>query len=221
MNKNIVILGCPRSGTSLTAQLVKTAGYDADGKGSKQLMKPNPKFNPDGYFERIDIVKLNDALLNYIKEGSNFLNPPTLEQAITTSYPNKLMKEVINNLSSYSGWFIKDSRLSFTLHFYKNYLSNLHIIKCYRDKDQVKKSMENHYGNLFSEDVTHGPHHVSKVNFNHYYNNIYNFIHFQAKTLPSIDVHYKDLINGKVKNIENFIGSKVDTSIINPSYKKF
>jgi len=35
MNKNIVILGCPRSGTSLTAQLVKTAGYDADGKGSQ------------------------------------------------------------------------------------------------------------------------------------------------------------------------------------------
>ena len=30
MNKNIVILGCPRSGTSLTAQLVKSAGYNAD-----------------------------------------------------------------------------------------------------------------------------------------------------------------------------------------------
>lgn len=220
MNKNIVILGCPRSGTSLIANLVKSAGYDADGKGTKPLMKPNLKYNPDGYFERIDVVKTNDILINEIQSGCNFLNPPTFEQIVNFQKPyNEQFNELVNELKSYNGWFIKDSRLCFTLHLYD--IDNLHIIKVIRKPENVKLSMINHYGNLFEEDVMQGPHTVKKIDFIEYYTHINNCIDWQRKFVPSIIVSYEDILNNNVDKIEKFIEGKIDKTIINLNYRNY
>ena len=48
--ERIVILGCPRSGTSLLTHLVAKAWFSVYGHGTKQLMRPNPSYNPDGYY---------------------------------------------------------------------------------------------------------------------------------------------------------------------------
>ena len=106
MSKNIVILGCPRSGTSLVAQLVKSAGFDADGNGTKQLMKPNPKYNPEGYFERLDIVRLNDNLLNEMDSTYNFLNPPSINDMVEFSTSGTELAKISHELNSYNNWFI-------------------------------------------------------------------------------------------------------------------
>lgn len=219
MNKNIAIIGCPRSGTSLVANLIKTAGYDADMYGTKQLMKPNSKFNPDGYFERIDIVKLNDALIKEIESSLNFLNPPTLQQIQSLFSKNEKLSKIVIEQNLYSGWFIKDSRLAFTLNQYK--FNNLSIIKVIRNRNSVKKSMINHYGNLFEHDVVQGPHTIKKINFDYYYDHINSCIDWQMKPYEHITVSYEDILNSNVESLNKFLDSTVDVNIIKKQYQNY
>ena len=219
MNKNIVILGCPRSGTSLVAQLVKSAGFDADGNGTKQLMKPNPKYNPEGYFERLDIVKLNDILLSEINPSYNFLNPPSINDMEVFNTNNEELNKISNELKSYNNWFIKDSRLCFTLHLYN--LQNINVIKVKRNPENIKPSMVNHYGDLFNQDVIQGPHKVSKIIFEQYYQHVDMCIDWQIKNTPSITVNYEDIISGDVNVLNKFLGTEVNSSLINPKYRNY
>lgn len=219
MNKNIVILGCPRSGTSLIAQLVKNVGYDADNYGTRELMKPNKDFNPDGYFERIDIVRTNDTLIHLIDKQYSFLNPPSLEEVIRNNTSHQSSIDVSNELKSYNGWFIKDSRLCFTLNIYD--FNNINVIKVVRNPESVKRSMIRHYGNIFEQDGRHGPHIIKKVDFEEYYDNINKCIDWQANKFPNITIKYEDIMDGNTKSLEEFLESKIDRSIINPKYRNY
>lgn len=218
MTKNIVVLGCPRSGTSIVANLIRSAGYDIDHGQTKQLMRPNAEYNPDGYFERIDIVKTNDSLIKEINLEYNFLNCPSLKEIQNhTKSENISLKELTIELSSYNGWIIKDSRLAFTLHMYSN-IQNIHIVKVIRDPREVKLSMMNHYGNLFEEDVTHGPHYIKKINFDNYYQTINDCIDWQKNKYPNLQISYQDIILGNVEKLNKFIESNTDAGIINDKY---
>ena len=219
MSKNIVILGCPRSGTSLVAQLVKSAGFDADGNGTKQLMKPNPKYNPEGYFERLDIVRLNDNLLNEMDSAYNFLNPPSISNMVEFSTSKTELTKISHELNSYNNWFIKDSRLCFTLHLYN--LDNISIIKVKRNPKDVKPSMVNHYGDLFNKDVIQGPHKVSKIIFEQYYQHVDMCIDWQRKNIPSTVINYEDVISGDIDKLNEFLDKEVDSSLINPKYRNY
>jgi hypothetical protein len=220
MNKNIVILGCPRSGTSLLANLIRLAGYDIDANGTQKLMKPNAKYNPDGYFERIDIVKLNDKLIKEINTNYSFLNPPNILEIQKFNSNNLDLIDLSLELSNNIGWIIKDSRLSFTFHTYKN-LHNIHIIKIVRDPAEVKQSMINHYGNLFEMDVVHGPHKIKQIDFDKYYKNINECIDWQKEKYNNIMISYNDIINNKLDILEDFIESKIDRKIINVRYRNY
>lgn len=217
ITKNIVILGCPRSGTSIVANLIRSAGYDIDCQHTKQLMRPNFKYNPDGYFERIDIVKTNDSLIKEINSEYNFLNCPSLKDIQNyTNSNNSALKELISELSSYNGWVIKDSRLAFTLHLYN--IQNIHIIKVTRNPREVKLSMMNHYGNLFEEDVIQGPHHIKKINFDNYYQTINDCIDWQKNKYPNLEISYSDIMLGNLQKLNRFIDSNVNKEIINDKY---
>lgn len=217
--KKVAILGCPRSGTSLTAHLVKSAGFDADHHGTRALMKPNARFNPDGYFERLDLVRSNDKLIHLINGRYNFLNPPTLAEVQSNNKMHAGAVEISTELNSYSGWFIKDSRLCFTLSLYE--LRDLHVIQVVRDPQSVKRSMIRHYGNLFEHDVTEGPHFVRRIDFDEYYKNVSECIDWQMSHAPSITVSYEGIMSGDVEILEEFIGASVDKSIINPGYRNY
>ena len=55
---NCLILGAGRSGTSLTALLLERAGYHVYSK-----TYPQDEGNPLGYFEDLDVISTNDAML--------------------------------------------------------------------------------------------------------------------------------------------------------------
>ena len=219
-NKNIIILGCPRSGTSLVANLVRSAGYDVDDNGSQRLMKPNKLYNPDGYFERIDIVQLNDCLIKEIGEKYNFLNCPSLTEIISYTYSaNQNLNNIREKLISNNGWSLKDSRLAFTLHLYR--LQNINIIKVLRDRNAVKKSMQNHYGPLFEQEVVQGPHTVYPIVFDEYYSTINDCIDWQAKNFNQVTLYYDDIVNGKIDKLDDFIEGHVDRSLVNAKYRHY
>ena len=215
----IAILGCPRSGTSLTAQLVLSAGFDSDMNGQKLLMRPNPKYNPDGYFERMDVVRLNDKLISEISNDYNFLNSPSIDEVKNFKSSNNELNILSKELCSYDDWFIKDSRLCFTMHLYK--IPNLKIIKVIRNSKDVKLSMERHYGDLFNKNVIHGPHNVNKVDFDWYYKNINDCIDWQINNAENITVEYESLMNGNLEILEKFLGKTVNKDIIKPKYRNY
>ena len=59
--RNVVILGMHRSGTSMVAGALATAGLYA---GEPDELLADQSDNPHGFWERRDVVSLNDAILS-------------------------------------------------------------------------------------------------------------------------------------------------------------
>lgn len=77
---NILILSLPRSGSSVMAQLIASAGYKNYINNNSELITPS-QFNKDGYFEDTFITLLNDQLIRFCYSLENsFLYTPSLEQ---------------------------------------------------------------------------------------------------------------------------------------------
>jgi hypothetical protein len=66
----IAVLGMHRSGTSLTAQILTALGvWFGD---VREMLPPDPT-NPDGFFERFEIWRVNEALLGTL--GMSWYQP--------------------------------------------------------------------------------------------------------------------------------------------------
>lgn len=239
--KRLVVLGCPRSGTSLVANLLSKSGFDVDYRGKKQLMGKNPNFNPDGYFERIDIVQLNDQLIRFYGKKFNFLNPPNIKWMLNPyklnnsfviqnhetrlNHLNNLKKilkakaKVENELNSYWDWVIKDSRLCFTLNFWN--LKDISVIKVVRNRASVKKSMENHYGNIFHQDVIYFRSLIKQINFDHYYKTIDSLINLHLGYFGGITVEFESIQNGNYTALEEFTQRSINKSIYKKDYVNY
>ena len=75
-SKSLIILGMPRSGTSLTANLCINAGYNPLIAKDSKFFGGSP-FNKGGYYEEVRLTLLNDQIIRilYGKKFS-FLYPP-------------------------------------------------------------------------------------------------------------------------------------------------
>ena len=72
--RNIVILGMHRSGTSMVARALATAGLYVGEQGE---LLSDQEDNPNGFWERKDVVSLNDEMLHNC--GYSWFNPPPSE----------------------------------------------------------------------------------------------------------------------------------------------
>ncbi|RYG97404.1 hypothetical protein EON65_52915 [archaeon] len=115
----IIILGMHRSGTSLLGGLITKMGLQTGGP-LIQAAEDNPK----GFFERIDVVLQDDALMarQNVHYSHNTYKYNALQgtKDILTQYDEKFFGEgrrglaFLNNPSSYP-WMLKDPRLCITL----------------------------------------------------------------------------------------------------------
>jgi len=72
MALKIIVTGQPRTGTSfLTSLVAKMSGYSLGPKGG---LKKQDRHNPNGYFESVDIMQIEDALLQ--KLGGSYQKIP-------------------------------------------------------------------------------------------------------------------------------------------------
>ena len=71
--KNIVVLGMHRSGTSMFAEIISRLGFYTG--ETEELLEPQED-NPKGFWERRDVVQLNDLILE--EAGGSWFNPPIL-----------------------------------------------------------------------------------------------------------------------------------------------
>lgn len=119
MNTGIIVLGMPRGGTSLLADMVRRWGAEA---GPEHDLLQADQWNPQGYWEYVPLKRLNDELLASV--GANERVPPSnpalLEDKATDPYfEQKALALIAQMRASGNIWFWKDPRLAILLPFWK------------------------------------------------------------------------------------------------------
>ena len=132
----VVVLGMHRAGTSLMASMLDAMGVHM----GDELMKPHPEFNPNGFWEDLDFLHLNMALLR--DAGGDWRNVP---DRTALNAAKSRMKPAITQLLAGKRqdglWGWKDPRTSLTAGLFHEHLDNPHYIVIRRDRPDVVDSL--------------------------------------------------------------------------------
>ena len=120
--KNAIVLGMPRSGTSLTAAIFARQGYFLASGGEDDL-RPGDFHNPSGYFEAAGLVERNATLFR--RAGFDAHNSWLFHaisdnqvEAIGRLAPSPSDLSFIREYSRNTPWLWKDPRLCYTLRYW-------------------------------------------------------------------------------------------------------
>ncbi|MEO8672521.1 MAG: sulfotransferase [Tahibacter sp.] len=136
----IFVCGMHRSGTSMIARLLNLMGIYFGPEGSAL---PANRENPKGFWERRDIVQLNDAVLN--STGSTwfdvykFMSRPPNWQLPDSLAPRVATK--LGDIDAYRPWFLKDPRFCLTLPYWLQFCERPLAIVCSRDPASIIESL--------------------------------------------------------------------------------
>ena len=140
-NPPIIVLGAPRSGTSLIAGVLHSR---AIAMGS-DLLKPDSG-NPHGYFEDIDFIDFHRQLLarTAASVGRVFEDSTMREQAFDfepTPADITTAKALIEQRSELSSWGWKDPRTCLFLPFWRKLLPDARFIIAYKHPLEMSASL--------------------------------------------------------------------------------
>jgi hypothetical protein len=120
MTHPIIVLGMHRSGTSLTADIVRRWGASA---GDQELSAAD-RWNAKGYWEGAQLVAFDNQLLAAVR--SNVYLPPSdrernalIDMAARGPYRERALRLIGSMDECGAPWFWKDPRLSILLPFWK------------------------------------------------------------------------------------------------------
>ena len=254
MKENIIVLGLPRSGTSLVTNLLVDAGWDGTADDTCEMISAD-EYNKKGYFELREIIKINSQLIRLINHNCSFLMPydssmlvdakNILNQLpdyhiIQTDYTKEgkwglqslvFKKQVIMqkkymefkfNTVVKPSWVLKDVRFCLTLPLWD--LENYKIVLTLRKPAEIKKSMINHYGQLWSgvsiryEDYLVPPWQTFEEFHVDYFSCISKCV-MGMKMLRVVD--FDDLMEGNLEPLEDFVEKKLNKKIIDKSLRTY
>lgn len=148
-SSNILLCGMHRSGTSLTGKFFENIGYNFGDRDD--LLQPK-EFNKEGFWERKDVLKLNDKLLAIF--GSSWDYPVHIqayhirEIAIkNTLHLADDARDIIQKLET--PFAIKDPRISLLLPFWQEIIKSCKVIIVVRNPLEVAKSLVKRNGISF------------------------------------------------------------------------
>ena len=195
---DVCIAGMHRSGTSLITGTLHAAGLSL-GALSRQ-MPPKPD-NPDGFFEHLDFVAINDSLLAAF--GGAWDLAPVLPFGWSNSEvladarvrAMQLLETNFPNTTSVPGAW-KDPRNSLTLPFWHSLRPDLRVIVCLRSPMAVARSLAKRNGNSvqFALELWKAYHRT---------------LVRDLAQMPHIVTHYDSLLvdpTAELKRIADFIG---------------
>jgi hypothetical protein len=137
----IWVLGMHRSGTSLTAGVLRLLGADlgpADG-----LLPADERDNPKGYWEQRAVIDLNDELLRRLS-GSSVAAPAFPSGWAARAELDDLRAGATEILAGFDPsriWALKDPRLSLTLPFWLSLVDDSAAVVCLRSPRDVAASL--------------------------------------------------------------------------------
>jgi hypothetical protein len=135
----IIVLGMHRSHTSLVTGLIHLMGAHVGAAG--RCLPPSAD-NRKGYFERWDVMAINEALLRSRGCAWNDVSQwPLHEEASASAAEWDRMRGLLAALDRHRPWVMKDPRLCLTYRHWAPLLPAAVPIVVYRDPRQVARSL--------------------------------------------------------------------------------
>lgn len=146
MAKNVLVVGMPRSGTSLTAAAFANKGFFVAESGKNEL-RDGDKFNPHGYFEADGLIERNAEVfgrVGYPHHNTWKFAAIGRKEAdcILELEPEPEHRQFVESYNSRSPWVWKDPRLCYTLGYWWHMMdpSNTAVILLIRSPDDIYES---------------------------------------------------------------------------------
>ena len=137
----VCVIGPGRAGTSLTMRVLNLVGVDVGPEDG--LVEPGPG-GPKGFWERYEIIALNDRLLR--SQGGSWRRPPQLRQGWEEAPELEPLRQRAREIlaSSFAGrshWGWKDPRVSLTTAFWRALVPGLRFVVCVRNPIDAADSL--------------------------------------------------------------------------------
>ncbi|MDQ3696166.1 MAG: sulfotransferase [Chloroflexota bacterium] len=148
----VCITGMHRSGTSMVAKVLRDSGLYI---GSDADIMPAADENPEGFWENVKFVELNDELLARLGGGWDCPPPAACDwssPALTALRP--AARTLIAEFSDHERWGWKDPRTSFTLPFWQSLLGDMRIVVVLRNPLEVARSLRARNGFSYALGLT-------------------------------------------------------------------
>lgn len=146
MQKNAIIVGMPRSGTSMVTNIFAKAGFFV-AENIENEVRAGDEFNPSGYWEAQDLIKANDEIFNmvgYSPDNTWLEEPISSEQAqgICRLSPSDEHRSLVEKYDKKHPWVWKDPRLCYTIGYWWPLLdrNNTRVIFLKRDHEEILNS---------------------------------------------------------------------------------
>jgi hypothetical protein len=146
LSRPVAIVGMHRSGTSMVANVLQRAGLNL---GEEADLMPPADENPEGFYEHLQFVRLNDEVLNVAGAGWDCPPPADFnwDDAALDSFRARA-RRLAAPLGERLPWGWKDPRTSLTLPFWRSAIGPLRIVAVIRNPLEVVTSL--HRRNAFS-----------------------------------------------------------------------
>lgn len=146
MPKNALVVGPPRSGTSLTARIFSAQNYFC-GDVESDRHRSGDDFNPFGYFEADDVIERNVALFQRagFEHHNTWLFEPISAESAARIAELDVQEEDRRLLEAYNRrapWMWKDPRLCYTLGYWWKLMKpeETGVVLIRRDPEDVFRS---------------------------------------------------------------------------------
>ena len=143
---NVLVVGGPRSGTSMVAGIFARKGYFL-AENPEQELRPGDPNNPGGYFEARSLENANAEV--FAAAGFPFNNtwleaaiPAEAVAALRNVAPLPAHRELVGKYQAHPPWLWKDPRLCFTLRYWWPLLdaATTRVLVTSRDPEAVYRS---------------------------------------------------------------------------------
>lgn len=140
----IAIAGMHRSGTSMVAQFLHRCGVFL---GPDTILMPAADQNPDGFWEHMQVVEINDELLSLAGGGWDYPPAGPVDWSQARFDPLRTRAErVFADFRDHPQWGWKDPRTSLTLPFWRTVVDDLRVVAVVRNPLEVAVSLRQRNG---------------------------------------------------------------------------
>ena len=138
-HKTVIVLGAPRSGTSMTAGILDSLDV------SMGNLRAADQLNPGGYFEDIDFLKLGDDIYSSVDNESHGFNPPAQSDLLSVGRKNfdTKVEQLLESrrLATRGHWGWKTTHTCYLLDLYLPHITDPHIVVVLRNPLNTARSM--------------------------------------------------------------------------------
>lgn len=132
-----LVSGMHRSGTSLVARLLHEAGADF---GNPETFYPADRWNPDGYFEQLDVHEINMPLVDGRFGRMAYFHLPSTQRILERS--SRFSEKIGATAKKYAACVVKENRFCLTLPAWLEHGAKVEkILVCLRNPTRVARSL--------------------------------------------------------------------------------